>query len=75
MVNGIETGQDLGYIKEDPSIFIDRHEINNYKPEEVLILCTGSQGEPFAALNRPSPSLSNPVGRENLSRHFCAFFS
>lgn len=52
MVNGIETGQELGYIKEDPSIFIDRHEINNYKPEEVLILCTGSQGEPFAALNR-----------------------
>lgn len=52
MVSGIEVGQELGYIKEDPSIFIDAHELNNYEPHEILILCTGSQGEPFAALNR-----------------------
>ncbi len=52
MVSGIEVGIELGYIEEDPSIFIKAHEINNYEPHEVLMLCTGSQGEPFAALSR-----------------------
>lgn len=52
MVNGIDVGIDLGYIQEDPSIFIKAHEINKYDPSEVLMLCTGSQGEPFAALSR-----------------------
>lgn len=52
MVNGIEVGIDLGYIKEDPSIFIKAHEIKKYPDNEILMLCTGSQGEPFAALSR-----------------------
>lgn len=52
MINGIDVGIELGYIKEDPSIFIKAHEINKYEPNEVLMLCTGSQGEPFAALSR-----------------------
>ena len=52
MVSGIEVGIELGYIKEDPSIFIKAHEIKKYPDNEILMLCTGSQGEPFAALSR-----------------------
>ncbi|MDN6195719.1 MAG: ribonuclease J, partial [Atopostipes suicloacalis] len=52
MVSGVEVGIDLGYIKEDPSIFIKAHEIKKYPDNEILMLCTGSQGEPFAALSR-----------------------
>lgn len=52
MVSGIEVGIELGYIKEDPDIFIKAHEIKKYPDNEILMLCTGSQGEPFAALSR-----------------------
>ncbi|MDN6162496.1 MAG: ribonuclease J, partial [Atopostipes sp.] len=52
MVSGIDVGMKLGYIKEDPDIFIKAHEIKNYSDDEILMLCTGSQGEPFAALSR-----------------------
>ncbi len=52
MINGLEIGRELGYIQHDKDLFIDANAINSYEPNEILILCTGSQGEPFAALNR-----------------------
>ena len=36
----------------DKTIFIDANEAKNYKKNQICILCTGSQGEPLAALSR-----------------------
>lgn len=51
----METSVDIaikcGYIK-DKSIIISAEEANQLKPSEVCLLCTGSQGEPLAALSR-----------------------
>ena len=52
MEKTIEVGQQVGYIKAPKGTIIDSSTIENYKPEELCLLCTGSQGEPLAALSR-----------------------
>ncbi len=51
MENAIELASNNGLI-EDKSIFIDAFQSKNLKRNEVCILCTGTQGEPLAALSR-----------------------
>ena len=51
MENNIKISIEGGYI-DHPDILITPEEANNLKPGEVTILCTGSQGEPLAALSR-----------------------
>jgi len=55
IVNGIE----LGYIKVPPGTIIEPSEIKDYPANEILIMCTGSQGEPMAGLF-PLPSRNHP---------------
>ncbi|MCF7927015.1 MAG: ribonuclease J [Candidatus Izimaplasma sp.] len=52
MVNTVEVGKEMGYIKAPKTTFIDRNQVRKYPASKVTILCTGSQGEPFAALSR-----------------------
>lgn len=52
MNNSIDVAQELGIIDKNSDTFVNANELNNLEPNETLILCTGSQGEPMAALSR-----------------------
>ncbi|EUJ40667.1 ribonuclease J1 [Brochothrix campestris] len=52
MESALEIGQELGYIAAPKNTFIDAHQIKRLPANQVCILCTGSQGEPMAALSR-----------------------
>lgn len=52
MISNIRVASELGYLKVPPDLLISASEAADEAPEEVLILATGSQGEPMAALSR-----------------------
>jgi ribonuclease J len=52
MVRNMGVARDLGYLKVPPGLLVDSREIEEWPPEDVVLICTGSQGEPMAALSR-----------------------
>ena len=52
MVKNVNIARNLGYLKVPDGAMIKLTEIDDYRPEELLILSTGSQGEPLSALTR-----------------------
>jgi len=56
MVNVVGIAIELGYLKVADGVLIDISEINNYPPNRLVILTTGSQGEPMSALTRMAMS-------------------
>ena len=52
MINMITTARELGYIDCPENLFIDIDLINKYPDEQLVIITTGSQGEPMSALTR-----------------------
>ena len=53
MENVVRTATELGYLKlPDADILVDSSEVGKMPPEQLLVLTTGSQGEPLAALTR-----------------------
>ena len=56
MVNVVTISLELGYITAPEGTIIDIDEINNYRAEQIVIVTTGSQGEPMSALTRMAMS-------------------
>ncbi|QOY35439.2 ribonuclease J [Anaerobacillus isosaccharinicus] len=54
MVNVVDVAMQRGYLDVPDGMLIGQDQINEMEPEKVAILCTGSQGEPMAALARLS---------------------
>ena len=52
MVNNTAMAQELGYMHVPDGTLISVDELNRYAPEEVVLITTGSQGEPLSALSR-----------------------
>ena len=52
MINIISTSIELGYIKCPENVFIDIDMIGSYTDDQLVIITTGSQGEPMSALTR-----------------------
>jgi ribonuclease J len=52
MRKNINIARNLGYMDVPEGVLIKPAELDDYRPGEVLILCTGSQGEPLSALTR-----------------------
>ena len=52
MVNNTAMAQELGYMHIPEGTLISVEELNQYPPEQVVLITTGSQGEPLSALSR-----------------------
>lgn len=52
MVNNVQMAMELGYLNIPKGMLIRAEDINRFQPEQVVIICTGSQGEPTSALTR-----------------------
>jgi ribonuclease J len=52
MVRNMGIAQDLGYLNVPPGVMVDIKQVGNLPPSKVVLMSTGSQGEPMAALSR-----------------------
>lgn len=52
MLNVVSVAEKLGYLSVPDNVLVDIELIKRYKPEQLVIITTGSQGEPLSALHR-----------------------
>lgn len=52
MLTNTRVARELGYLKIDENDLVDAYELNGIPENKVVIMCTGSQGEPLSALSR-----------------------
>lgn len=54
MVKNIQMALELEYLKVPEGVIIEAEMVNKYQPEQIVLITTGSQGEPLSALSRMS---------------------
>ncbi len=64
MVNNVQVAMDLGYINIPEGMLIEMEDISDYPSDEIVIVTTGSQGEPMSALTRMATADHRWVGIE-----------
>jgi ribonuclease J len=52
MIRNMAIARDLGYLRVPPNTLVDSKEIGDYPPHKIVLISTGSQGEPLSALSR-----------------------
>ncbi len=61
MVNVVTTASELGYLKMPKNMLTDINDIDKLKDGQIVLITTGSQGEPLAALSRMSSGLHRNI--------------
>ena len=52
MLRNMGIAEELGFLKVPPGVLVDLKKLTDYPDDKVVLICTGSQGEPMAALSR-----------------------
>ena len=52
MVRNMGIAGDLGYLTVPPGVLVDSRDMSDFRPDELVLVSTGSQGEPMSALSR-----------------------
>ncbi|WP_454049127.1 ribonuclease J [Cellulomonas sp. Marseille-Q8402] len=52
MVRNMTIAAELGYLKVPEGVLVDQKRMGDIRDDELVLMCTGSQGEPMAALSR-----------------------
>jgi ribonuclease J len=52
MEQNVDIAMQWGYLRVEPGVLISARQIDDYPPEQILVLTTGSQGEPLSALSQ-----------------------
>ena len=52
MIRNVQIARELGYLDLPQAMYVDQRDVNQIPDSDIVILTTGSQGEPLAALSR-----------------------
>ncbi len=61
MLNVMGTAERLGYLRVKPNTMVDLKDMGKYNPHQLVLITTGSQGEPMSALTRISQGEHNKI--------------
>ena len=64
MIRNMRVASDLGYLRIPAGLLIPMEDLTSTDPARTVVLCTGSQGEPFSALTL----MAGEVNRKDLKR-------